>query len=71
VTGTASSVRLVGSDGRTFSPGEVPTGTYRLDASFGADGEQSIGEITVEPGATVRVDCDVRFTRCTVGGTPR
>jgi hypothetical protein len=63
-TGTADRVRLRGRSG-THGPGEVPPGTYTLEASF--DGGASFvdfGFFTVASGGTLTVVCNRDFGNC-------
>jgi hypothetical protein len=56
VDGDVEVVRLVGPEG-TFWPGEVPPGTYVVEASFTANQATKAGAITVEERAVVSVRC--------------
>jgi serine/threonine-protein kinase len=54
VSGTTDVELRHGDD--TFSPGEVPTGTYALWPDFG-DGHAEAGQITVGEGQTITIQC--------------
>lgn len=57
---------LVNASGRHRLPGEVPVGTYRLQALFNGLDAVDVASVTVSEGAQLRVDCSATFTRCTV-----
>lgn len=60
-----AAIRLKGETGIVPVPGEVPPGTYKIEAKFDAASsfvEQ--GTITVALGATVKIVCDLQFQTC-------
>lgn len=65
VSGDAEKVELVGG-GRRWTAGEVPAGTYTLEATFPGRGAVQGGRVTVTAGATTRVVCKRTFARCDV-----
>ncbi len=63
VTGDADKVSLVGAAGR-FSPGDVPAGTYAVEAAFGGGALAPAGKVTVEGGGSVTIKCVSDFAKC-------
>ena len=63
ITGDAVRAWLVSSDGQRYNGGQVPAGTYELNATFGESGEFS-RRIQVEPGQTVNFRCIEAFRQC-------
>lgn len=63
LTGDADSVLLVGNGGR-FPPGEVPPGTYSIEASFAGGLLAPAGKVTVAAGQTLTIKCLSDFARC-------
>ncbi|MFZ5476633.1 MAG: protein kinase domain-containing protein [Myxococcota bacterium] len=61
--GDASAAWLVQGSSR-YEPGEVPPGTYRIEAEFDGAGVVPTGSVTLEPGERVTLRCDVAFQRC-------
>ncbi|MEZ4238786.1 MAG: serine/threonine-protein kinase [Myxococcota bacterium] len=62
----ATSIHLVG-NGKTYSAGWVPEGTYELRATFPGQGElKQRASVTVRKGRTVTVNCVAGFFSCTV-----
>jgi hypothetical protein len=62
VTGDASRV-VFSAAGASFGPGEVPAGSYSVEADFGA-GMVPAGKVTVGEGAAVTLRCVASFKRC-------
>jgi serine/threonine-protein kinase len=62
VTGDAAEV-VFKSGGQTFQAGEVPAGSYSIEASFGA-GLVPAGKVTVPAGGAVTLRCVASFKRC-------
>ncbi len=63
VSGDADSILLVGAGGR-FPPGEVPAGTYSVEAAFGGGALAPAGKVTVTAGQSVTIKCVADFARC-------
>ena len=57
-------VELRGAAG-TFPEGEVPAGSYQVFADFGS-GNAPQGQLTLRPGATVKIHCSSMLWACTV-----
>lgn len=55
-------VRLVGRAG-TYSPGQVPPGSYRIEADFG-DGWMPAGSLEVKPDQRIDLGCSAAITSC-------
>ncbi len=58
----ADGLRLIGSNG-TFGAGSVPSGTYRIEARFGAR-QVHAGSVQVTAGDRVSIRCDADFEMC-------
>jgi hypothetical protein len=65
VSGDATTVMLVGPDGRTPVPGLVPPGRYSVEATFEGTDPMPAGEVEVKDGAHVELVCSSMFGRCT------
>lgn len=63
VLGDASPVVLVGASGRV-SPGVVPAGTYRVEATLADGGQLTLDGVSVRAGVTTVVRCYQQFRRC-------
>ena len=63
LTGDADGVTFIGNGGR-FSAGEVPSGTYSIEASFAGGAPAPAGKVTIPAGGTVTVKCMSEFARC-------
>ncbi len=63
VTGDAEQVVLLSSDG-SFSPGIVPSGTYRVQARFPGGELISAGQVVVPTGKEVTLRCTSGFFKC-------
>jgi cytoskeletal protein RodZ len=63
VKGDASELFLLGSAGR-FSPGELPAGSYTVQARFEGRGLVEAGQVELSPGAQVTLTCDSGFALC-------
>jgi hypothetical protein len=60
------SVRFQGAD-RSFGPGELPPGTYRIMAVFTTGSTATdVGQVIVSAGETVVVNCATSFLKCRV-----
>ena len=59
----ADRVRLLGVGGPR-SPGEVPPGTYEVEATFGDRVVPGAGRVTVRAGQRVELSCDADFGVC-------
>jgi hypothetical protein len=64
VTGDAREVTLRGADGTRRPPGEVPAGSYVLEARFDDGPPMHAGNVVVRPGVTHRVDCRAAMLGC-------
>lgn len=62
-TGDADSVFLV-AGGKRFPPGELPAGTYTIEASFGGQAPTPAGTITLSAGQVATVKCNASFMKC-------
>jgi hypothetical protein len=68
VSGGATSVGLVGSDGASYDPGPVPPGRYRVWARFPDEPYSDMQlDLDLKAGQRVVVDCDARLYGCQVG----
>jgi len=65
LVGDADELRLVSADGR-FSPGEVPVGSYEIQARFSGRGLLPVGQVQVKAGQTTTVSCNASFAMCKV-----
>ncbi|MFH1466478.1 MAG: hypothetical protein ABIO70_18990, partial [Pseudomonadota bacterium] len=63
VTGDAEVVVLVSAAGR-FPPGEIPAGSYTVEARFPGRGQVQAGRVQVAAGASVKLNCDSGFALC-------
>jgi serine/threonine protein kinase len=65
VSGAATTVFLV-RDGQRFPPGEVPPGTYTIEATFPNTqmGMAEVGEVQIRAGETVEIKCRSGFFAC-------
>jgi 3-oxoacyl-ACP reductase-like protein len=61
--GDATGVVLV-ANGKRYSPGEVPPGTYTIEASFGGQAPTAAGSITLAAGQSVTIQCNGAFMKC-------
>ena len=65
VSGGATSVGLVDSQGASFGPGPVPPGRYRVWARFPDEPYSEMNLVVdVVPGARLRIECDARLYGC-------
>ncbi len=65
VLGSILGARLKGADGKTYSPGEVPTGTYDLAVAFPGGAKVKLpGYVKVQAGQTTTVRCDKVAQQC-------
>jgi len=64
VTGRAQ-VRLKGAAG-VVPIGDVPVGTYKVEAAFSDSVFRDFGTLTVKVGARHTVQCDPRFRKCVI-----
>jgi hypothetical protein len=58
----ADGIRLTSGTG-SFGPGDVPPGTYKIRARFGAR-EVSAGTVRVTAGERITLKCDADFEMC-------
>jgi len=64
VTGDTASVRLMGG-ARAYTPGAVPSGAYRIEASFsGQPTVENAGSVVVRAGERVTLTCKASLKRC-------
>lgn len=63
VSGDADSVVLVGAGGR-YSAGELPPGSYSIEASFAGGAMAPAGKATIASGQAVTIKCMSDFARC-------
>jgi len=63
VSGDAEQVSLVSAAGR-FPPGQVPAGSYQVEARFPGRGVVQAGQVRLAPGASLRLTCDSGFALC-------
>jgi len=63
VLGDAERVRLIGSRG-SFPAGDVPAGTYTIQATFEGDEPRMAGTVVVGDGARVKVICISQRRQC-------
>lgn len=61
--GDAEAVFLV-SGGKRYPPGEVPAGTYTIEASFSGQAPTAAGTITLVAGQSATVKCNGSFMKC-------
>lgn len=66
LTGDAGTIRLVGADGRSFGPGSVPVGEYKLRAVFPDQEVDQTVPVTVRKGVETVIHCKTGFYSCTV-----
>jgi hypothetical protein len=67
VGGSASRVSLVGGvNGREAVPGQVPPGTYTVEADFPDQAGVVAGKLTLAPGGAARIECDAFFGQCKI-----
>ncbi len=64
VSGDAQEVVLRGVDGTRRPPGEVPAGSYVLEARFDEGPPLHAGNVVVRPGVVHRVDCRAAMLGC-------
>lgn len=62
-SGDADAVFLV-AGGKRYSPGDLPAGTYTIEASFGGQAPTAAGSITLSAGQTATVKCNGSFMKC-------
>jgi serine/threonine protein kinase len=65
IAGDASELFLVGAAGR-FPPGDLPAGSYSVQARFDGRGLVEAGTVQVDPGARITLTCDSGFALCKV-----
>jgi hypothetical protein len=63
VQGDASELYLMGAAGR-FSAGELPPGSYTIQARFEGRGLVEAGHVEIPEGALVTLTCDSGFALC-------
>ena len=61
--GDAEAVFLV-AGGKRYPPGEVPAGTYTIEASFSGQAPTAAGTITLAAGQSATVKCNGSFMKC-------
>lgn len=61
--GDAEAVFLV-AGGKRYPPGEVPAGTYTIEASFAGQAPTAAGTITLAAGQVATVNCNGSFMKC-------
>jgi hypothetical protein len=65
LSGDVEELLLVSAAGR-FGPGEVPAGSYEVQARFPGRGLLSVGQAQVRAGQTTTVSCQAAFAMCKV-----
>jgi hypothetical protein len=65
VSGTVESLTLH-ANGKTYSPGNVPEGTYEVRFTFAGRSEQQLSGVRVRAGEQTVLACDARFANCSV-----
>jgi len=65
VSGTVESLTLH-ANGRTWTPGTVPEGTYEVRFTFAGRSEQQLSDVRVRAGEQTLLVCDARFANCSV-----
>ncbi|MBN2800431.1 MAG: protein kinase [Deltaproteobacteria bacterium] len=63
LSGEYRSARLVSSAG-SLPPGELPVGTYRVEVDFDGQGAETLQDVEVRAGQTVRLLCDAERHTC-------
>ncbi|TVQ94966.1 MAG: serine/threonine protein kinase [Deltaproteobacteria bacterium] len=63
-SGDARSVRLRGADGRYADEGEVPPGSYLIEARFDAGPPLHAGNVVVRAGDVLKLDCRAETLSC-------
>ncbi len=65
VQGEVDELRLIDEAGKPWSPGELPAGTYKIEALFpGGSAPIVAGKITLEPGQSHTLNCVPTFKKC-------
>ena len=65
LAGDVDELRLVSAAGR-FGPGDVPVGSYEVQARFPGRGLLPVGKVQVQAGQTTTVSCNASFAMCKV-----
>jgi len=65
VSGTVESLTLH-ANGRIWTPGTVPEGTYEVRFTFAGRSEQQLSDVRVRAGEQTLLVCDARFANCSV-----
>ncbi len=64
ITGDAAQVRFQNGSGGLEKPGDIPPGSYVIQATFGSDGPMHVGNLNLKPGQTVRLECLSKTLSC-------
>ena len=64
VSGDAKTVRFRGSGGQTAAPGELPPGSYIIEAAFDDGPAMHAGNLDIKAGQTVRLRCSSDTLMC-------
>ncbi len=65
VSGEVASITLTGG-GRSYTPGNIPAGSYDLEFTFTDGAPRKGGVVRIETGESVRIVCNSSFANCAV-----